>query len=346
MPNAPAIVSQASPGHPPIMSTGCITMENLAEFRNCAKRHFAYKSIPADTQVSQILFCFDDHNVSAWIAANDETLSTLTFENFLLQFGKCLVTPQCDAPFGDWSSGIRHANNAVSLVATLFQSDARLQVWIRILMHEDLQAEYTAKNTSADRSQAGTLDNIVKLDDWCTAVSHIDKGLRAKRERESKSYLRQLKAMGNLSSAQASSTPTANFANTRSHNNAATPQSGSRPPRSYALPLTIEERNLLTANKGCTACRKVFLPPDHKCIYRDKPLPFGLVPTITQAHVDKICSDIIARRDKNHVPDSNHFTSTIASTSNIASILELVLPDIEEESRFKLLDDDVDMHPD
>ncbi|KAG6838976.1 hypothetical protein C0991_006897, partial [Blastosporella zonata] len=84
MPNAPAIVSQASPGHPPIMSTGCITMENLAEFRNCAKRHFAYKSIPADTQVSQILFCFDDHNVSAWIAANDETLSTLTFENFLL----------------------------------------------------------------------------------------------------------------------------------------------------------------------------------------------------------------------------------------------------------------------
>ncbi|KAG6839023.1 hypothetical protein C0991_006513 [Blastosporella zonata] len=137
MPNAPAIVSQASPGHPPIMSTGRITMENLAEFRNCAKRHFAYKSIPADTQVSQILFCFDDHNVSAWIAVNDETLSTLTFENFLLrlrskflsstwflEYGKCLVTLQRDSPFGDWSSGIRHANNAVSSVVTLFQSDA------------------------------------------------------------------------------------------------------------------------------------------------------------------------------------------------------------------------------
>ncbi|KAG6838662.1 hypothetical protein C0991_009867, partial [Blastosporella zonata] len=340
MPNAPAIVSQASPGHPPIMSTGRITMENLAEFRNCAKRHFAYKSIPADTQVSQILFCFDDHNVSAWIAANDETLSTLTFENFLLQYGKCLVTPQRDSPFGDWSSGIRHANNAVSSVATLFQSDARLRVWIRILMHEDLQAEYTAKNTSADGGQAGTLDNIVELDDWCMAVGHIDEGLRAKRERESKSYLRQLKAMGNLSSAQPSSTPTANFADTRSHNNAATPQSGSRPPRSYALPLTMEERNLLAANKGCTACRKVFLPPDHKCIYRDKPLPFGLVPTITQTHVDKIRSDIIARRHKNHIPDSNQFTSTVASTSNIASILEPVSPDIEEESGFELLDDD------
>ncbi|KAG6863199.1 hypothetical protein C0991_007483, partial [Blastosporella zonata] len=303
------------------MSVGRITMENLAEFRNCAKRHFAYKAIPADSQVTQILFCFDDHNVSTWIAANDEALSILTFENFLLRlrskflsstwfldYGKCLVTPQNNSPFSDWSSGMRQANNAVSSVDTLFQSDARLRVWMRILMHDDLQAEYTAKNTSAEGGQAGTLDNIVGLDDWCTAVGHIDEGLRAKKERETKSYLKQLQAMGNMSSSHSSIpgitvTPTG-----RSNTNDVSSQSIPKPARSYALPLTVEERNLLAANKGCTACRKVFLPSDHKCDYRNKPLPFGAVPTITQAHVDKIRADIFARRDKKRT--TNQFTST------------------------------------
>ncbi|KAG6852274.1 hypothetical protein C0991_001385 [Blastosporella zonata] len=125
MSNAAATVTQASPAHPPIMSVGKITMENLAEFKNCTRRHFAYKAIPAEGQVAQVLFCFDDHSVSAWIAANNEMLIELTFKNFILH----------------------------------------------------LRAEYTAKNTSSEGGQASSLDNIEGLNNWCTAVGHIDDGL-------------------------------------------------------------------------------------------------------------------------------------------------------------------------
>ncbi|KAG6864039.1 hypothetical protein C0991_000850 [Blastosporella zonata] len=112
MSNAATTVTQASPAHPPIMSVGKITMENLAKFKNCARRHFAYKAIPAE----------------AWIAANDETLIALTFKNFLLclqvkflsstwflDYGKTLATPQQDSSFSDWSSAMCHANNAAHI---------------------------------------------------------------------------------------------------------------------------------------------------------------------------------------------------------------------------------------
>ncbi|KAG6839902.1 hypothetical protein C0991_010526, partial [Blastosporella zonata] len=49
MPNNAATVNQASPGHPPIMSIGRITMENIAEFTSCAKQYFIYKSVDANS---------------------------------------------------------------------------------------------------------------------------------------------------------------------------------------------------------------------------------------------------------------------------------------------------------
>ncbi|KAG6863651.1 hypothetical protein C0991_004357, partial [Blastosporella zonata] len=211
-------------------------------------------------------------------------------------------------------------------------------------MHDDLQAEYTAKNTSAKGGQVGTLDNIVGLDDWCTAVGHIDEGLRAKKERETKLYLRQLQAMGNMSSTHSSIQGTPVTPSGRSNTNDTSSLSIPKPARSYALPLTIKECNLLAANKGCTACRKVFLPSDHKCKYRNKPLPFGAVPTITQAHVDKIRSDIFARRDKKQT--TNQFPSAIAYTTNVGAVLNTLNDKDDNTGTFEILDADINMHPD
>ncbi|KAG6862982.1 hypothetical protein C0991_009017, partial [Blastosporella zonata] len=211
---------------------------------------------------------------------------------------------------------------------------------MRILMHNDLLVEYNAKNTSAEAGQSGSLDNIVNLDDWCTAVGHIDNGWCTRKDREHKSYLRQLKALGNLSS-----NPSVPSAPTASNSRLQSSQPFQKQARSYALPLTVDERNLLVANKGCTACRKVFLPTDHKCAYKEKPLPFGLVPTITQAHIDKIWDDLNSRRNRK------------AADSNIAAILSFlqnttaVLGDNSDDSEgnksdaFKLMDEDTDMYP-
>ncbi|KAG6863569.1 hypothetical protein C0991_005004, partial [Blastosporella zonata] len=189
MPNTAATVSQASPGHPPIMSIGRITMENIAKFTSCAKRYFIYKSVVADSHVSHISFCFDDPHVAAWIETNNATLTALSFDAFILrlhvkflsatwflEYGRCITVPQRDSPFSDWSAAKRQANQAVASVANLFMDDAHLRVFMRILMHEDLLAVYNAKNTSAEGGQSGSLDNIVSLDDWCTAVGHIDEG--------------------------------------------------------------------------------------------------------------------------------------------------------------------------
>ncbi|KAG6849833.1 hypothetical protein C0991_011023, partial [Blastosporella zonata] len=222
--------------------------------------------------------------------------------------------------------------------------DARLRLFMRILMHEDLLAEYNAKNTSAEGGQSGSLDNIVDLDDWCTAVGHIDEGWRLRKDREHKSYLKQLKSLGTLSSNVP--VPLVGAAVNPRFPSSVPSQPAQKQTRSYALLLTIDERNLLAANKGCTACRRVFLPNEHKCAYKDKPLPFGLVPTITQAHVDKIRGDLNSRREKKVATDSN-----VSSISTVSPIIAAVLGDISGDSdddksdTFEFMDEDTDMYP-
>ncbi|KAG6838423.1 hypothetical protein C0991_011749, partial [Blastosporella zonata] len=127
MPNAPASVSQASPGHPPIMSVGRITMENIAEFTSGVKQYFIYKAVAADAHVSHVSFCFDDPHVAAWIDVNNAVLTALTFDAFILrlrakflsaswflEYGKCIASAQHDTPFTDWSAAKRQANQAVA----------------------------------------------------------------------------------------------------------------------------------------------------------------------------------------------------------------------------------------
>ncbi|KAG6839793.1 hypothetical protein C0991_011639 [Blastosporella zonata] len=271
------------------MSVGCITIESIAKFTSGAKRYFIYKAVAADAHISHVSFCFDNLHVAAWIDANNAVLMALTFDAFILQlrakflsaswfleYGKCIASAQHDTPFADWSAAKRQANQVVASIPNLFMDDARLQLFMCILMHDDLLAEYNAKNTSAEAGQSGLLDNIVNLDDWCTAVGHINDDWRTRKDREHKSYLRQLKALGNLSSN--TSVPSASTAlNSRLQSS----QPFQKQAQSYTLPLTVDKRNLLAANKGCTACCKVFLPTNHKCAYKEKPLPFGLVPTIT-----------------------------------------------------------------
>ncbi|KAG6849210.1 hypothetical protein C0991_011886, partial [Blastosporella zonata] len=222
--------------------------------------------------------------------------------------------------------------------------DARLRLFMRILMHEDLLAEYNAKNTSAEGGQSGSLDNIVDLDDWCTAVGHIDEGWRLRKDREQRSYLKQLKSLGTLSSNVP--VPLVGAAVNSRFPSSVPSQPAQKQTQSYALLLTIDERNLLAANKGCTACRRVFLPNEHKCAYKDKPLPFGLVPTITQAHVDKIRGDLNSRREKKVATDSN-----VSSISTVSPIIAAVLGDISGDSdddksdTFEFMDEDTDMYP-
>ncbi|KAG6864053.1 hypothetical protein C0991_000594 [Blastosporella zonata] len=221
--------------------------------------------------------------------------------------------------------------------------NARLQLFMHILMHEDLLAKYNAKNTSTEGGQSGSLDNIVALDDWCTAVGHIDRGWRTRKDREHKLYLKQLKSLDNLSSNI--SVPSGGTAS-NSRFQSLTPLQLQKQAQSYALPLTINKRNLLAANKGCTTCQKVFLPNDHKCAYKDKPLLFRLVPTITQAHVDKICSDLNSQWERKVATDSN-----VVSVSTVSPNIAAVLGDTSGDSKddrsdtFELMDKDTDMDP-
>ncbi|KAG6852332.1 hypothetical protein C0991_000657, partial [Blastosporella zonata] len=80
MPNSTTTINQASPAHPPIMSVGRLTMENLAKFLNYAEHYFAHKSIADEARVCQILFCFDDPHVTAWISTKRATLVVLDYD--------------------------------------------------------------------------------------------------------------------------------------------------------------------------------------------------------------------------------------------------------------------------
>ncbi|KAG6838902.1 hypothetical protein C0991_005348, partial [Blastosporella zonata] len=281
-----ATVTHSSGIQAPTVSEGRLTVDTLERFEHHAKRFFKTKRIPANEQVSRILYCFEDRAVSSWCSANEAEFEDLLFPAFIakirerwlsttwfIDYGKSLYKPQNDEVFSDWVAHMRDANLILETKPEIHLDEAHLRSNIRILMNDELQAEYNTTNGDAP----GKLDSIEDLDKWITSITHIDDGIRSRRDREHRRYFAHLsnikKDTRKTTTAGATAADTANTTHTFK--------------RHYALKLNEDERALLASNDGCNNCRQLWIGKDHDCKYRMTPLPYGVVPEITKEYVEQ-----------------------------------------------------------
>ncbi|KAG6852275.1 hypothetical protein C0991_001386, partial [Blastosporella zonata] len=67
-----------------------------------------------------------------------------------------------------------------------------------------------------------------------------------------------------------------------------------------------------------------------------------MAPTITQAYIDKMRTDMTVRRDKK----PNTTGSAVVSTTTVAAILDPINSNVDDKTAFHTSDEDIDMFPD
>ncbi|KAG6806471.1 hypothetical protein H0H92_011201, partial [Tricholoma furcatifolium] len=196
------------------------------------------------------------------------------------EYGDILNAPQGTRSFDEYEAIIRSANTALVSFPNIYLSDARLREHLKLHFNSDLRSQYKYVN-GADKS----LDTIVSYDDddWCLRVSRIDEAVCERLEQERAAFRRRLNDLNkeNEKKRTSASNNTSNY-NTNNNN---TSSSSNNVNRKFALKLTNDERQLLDANDGCRSCHTLWKGQNHTCEYANKPLPFGMVPTITSQYV-------------------------------------------------------------
>ncbi|KAG6823779.1 hypothetical protein H0H92_009054, partial [Tricholoma furcatifolium] len=269
---------------------GKITVERLKEFEKACKRFFRNKRVPDAEQVNRVLSAFEGDDAVAWVSRHEAefTAEGFTFATFITrlhakwisddisyEYGDILNTPQGKHSFDDYEAIIRSANTALAAFPNIHMTDAHLREHLKLHFNPDLRSQYKHVN-GADKA----LDSIVSYDDWCLRISRIDEAVRDRLAAENAAFQRRLAELNKENDKKRASNSTNNASTSNNTNNNSSN-------RKYALKLTDEERQLLDANDGCRGCRTLWKGPGHVCEYANKPLPYGMVPTITQAYIDE-----------------------------------------------------------
>ena len=114
--------------HPPTLTEGTITPEILHRWEQACVNYFRHKKIPPDDQVEAVLFEIQDLRLSRWIEANELSLATVPFANFMGQL--CEEALGTDAADGDppyppgWSRLLRF----LLLPPFLFRTPVRFNI--------------------------------------------------------------------------------------------------------------------------------------------------------------------------------------------------------------------------
>ncbi|KAG6863888.1 hypothetical protein C0991_002316 [Blastosporella zonata] len=267
-----ATITHSLGSQAPTVSKGKLTIDVLECFKHHARHFFKAKCIPANKQVSRILYSFEDRAVSLWCTANEEHFEALLFPafigkicerwlstNWFIEYGKILLSPQRDSMFLEWVAHMRNANLILKSKPDIHLNDEHLRNNIRILMNDDLLLEYNTVNGNVP----GKLNSIEDLDKWISAITHMDDGICTKHECKHCQYLDHLADfkkeprrplyVPNSSSGMTSST---NFK------------------CNYALKLKEKEQTLLAVNDRCNNCRQLWIGKDHACKHKNSTLPF------------------------------------------------------------------------
>jgi len=163
----------------PIMSASTLSYDTILEFERAAKHFFNAKNIAPASQVSQILYNFNDSLILTWVESSPN-LPFLSFSDFMGHFKTTwlslkweddivfhIIDFQGYHDFNTWVSNVQLAN---SLLAEhpLHAPNTSLHAHIIAQMSTKLRHEYCCSDHD------NSLASIVKFNAWLHQVQSID----------------------------------------------------------------------------------------------------------------------------------------------------------------------------
>jgi hypothetical protein len=252
-----AIVENKGPGKLPVLTAGVVPAITLRGFKRALKAHFREKKIDDDKDmIFKMMSCCQDTNQEDWFENNENTLNSLTFDDFFKQFAENfrdkdweeklrteLITSRLpiDKPFFSWATDCQTRNSLLKDTAS-FHDDKALIRLLQANMDDDLRA----KSKSCTK---------ISFKAWMDEVSRIDEN----RARERKLMREMISAESRKRAAPNPLTGPSRKANTNSSSSTTARPPNSSSSSTAALPkLTDTDRELLAKYDGCNKCRQFF----------------------------------------------------------------------------------------
>ena len=251
---------------PPQLTSGEISPKSVKDFENHCLNYFinAKGGIENNVKVSHILGCFENDLINDCISVNRECFTTLSFENFMIEFHACWLPHNWEQnirskilsarlypkkqQFKDWAAAVQSLN--VSLCGTPSHlNDEHIHLQLEAGLNEDLQT--TVRDAKAHET--------LSLHPWIALVKDLGdrRIIQCKHVAEAvEEAMRSNKKPFQLSSRYANTTDTKT-----------TSASTSTTTHNFPLRLTEEERQLLVEHAGCFKCRKFYAGHcTHQCL--------------------------------------------------------------------------------
>ena len=254
MPSNRAYVEQSSISKVPVLTTGSITPDVLANWWHRTLTYFEEKNIADVDQVRKVQWGLQDASIQTWIAIDSIRFCSLSFAAFMLEFQKSWLEPdwqnklisriltlhQSENAFWDWSNCL-HALNAQLFGTMDWLTDSAFCRQLSATMNIELHAEVIS----------GDLSTTSSLSDWLMAVKHLDDARLCQ--------IKRIRAKHTRYRASTTISKPARSAPSGSSSSCSFPSAST--PMTYLAKLTEAKWKELSANDGCFKCRR--LHADH-----------------------------------------------------------------------------------
>ena len=77
----------------PTITASNISVKVMHDFEKAARKFFNNNDINKDKQVSKILDCFNDHQITNWVEVDRDHLIDMTFPNFMAELCHLYLQP-------------------------------------------------------------------------------------------------------------------------------------------------------------------------------------------------------------------------------------------------------------
>ncbi|KAJ7751037.1 hypothetical protein B0H16DRAFT_837114, partial [Mycena metata] len=316
----------------PTLHAGKLTAVVLDDFDLACSHVFDAKDTATDKRVSVILACFQDQKIINWYrpTKNRERLLALSYTEFLSELRTKFLDP-------DWQTDLRtkvmsmrqddhrtfddFATTLIGHASLLVDdplSDTLLRHHLEAGMSEDLRYIYMRDKDMKVLIAKDDLD----IDVWVREVNKLDDDRRRDLDRQrrliqehNKENKRKTKESNDTDEDRASKKHQ-NGKGVASKPPSGTSGSSSSTKNPYPPKLTELERELLSANEGCTKCRKPFA--GHT--WRDCPSP------ATASDVTVVTKELIAEAKRAKTKGAS------SSSSHPKTVAAVVPPVVDDDS--------------
>ncbi|KAF8214602.1 hypothetical protein K438DRAFT_1955648 [Mycena galopus ATCC 62051] len=306
-----AAVLDLPPTKLPLLHEGETTQSQLRQLEVHCANYFSLKTIASDKQVANVIGCFCDYCITTWLENDAERAAAiaLDFKAFMAMIRERLLPMDWERSikqdmqsrkqgktetFLTFLTAIEHANSLL-INTPSFLDEAHVHTLLESNMLVNLSDDLADDGKAADEKIYKKWCDIVKRKDNVRVrnITHLNEIADdcAKREHRTTNTNRgdDRPAKRHKRDENAAALTGRSSSNGTASNGASLTGEGKRCPK-----LTEEERDLLTANHGCTRCRMPFVGHGDE---RDKTCPWPN-PTsykhVTQATVNAAAATLTA----------------------------------------------------